>query len=190
MIDDAVLDAAAATIGRHGFAGATLERVAKAAGLSRVTLHRRGIDRAALVAGLTARAEGEFREALWPALTGAGTGAERLEQALRAMCSVAERHMGLLLGIGAAGVDTAFHEGGARGLTRSVWTDPLERLLRDGVADGSLRERPARQTATVLFNLVGWTYIHLRSGHGWSEERALDATLGIALDGVRAGVVA
>ena len=83
MIDDAVLDAAAATIGRHGLAGATLERVARAAGLSRVTLHRRGIDRAALVAGLTARAEAEFREALWPALTGPGTGAERLEQALQ-----------------------------------------------------------------------------------------------------------
>ena len=62
-----------------------------------------------------------------------------------------------------------------------MWTDPLERLLRDGAADGSLRERPARQTATVLFNLVGWTYIHLRSGHGWSPERALDATLDIAL---------
>ena len=90
----------------------------------------------------------------------------------------------------AAGVDTAFHESGAAGLTRPVWTDPLERLLRDGAADGSLRDRPARQTATVLFNLVGWTYVHLRTGHGWPSERALDASLDIAFDGVRGGAVA
>lgn len=190
MIDPAVLDAAAATIEAHGLPGATLERIAKAAGLSRVTLHRRGIDRPALVAALTARAEAEFREALWPALTAVGTGAQRLEQALRAMCEVADRHMGLLLALGASGLDEAFHERGGTGLTRSVWTDPLERLLRDGAADGSLRERPPRQTATVLFNLVGWTYIHLRTGHGWPAGRAMDATLDIALDGVRAGTVA
>lgn len=190
MIDDRVLDAAAAAIRRYGLAGATLERVAEQAGLSRVTLHRRGVDRAALVAGLTARAETEFREALWPALTSPGSGAERLERALRAVCSVAERHMGLLLGVGRTGVDAAFHEQGGAGLSRSVWTDPLERLLRDGAADGSLRERPPRQTATVLFNLVGWTYVHLRTGHGWPEERALETTLDIALHGVRAPAVA
>ncbi len=187
LSDDALLDAAAAAVARHGLAGATLERIAAEAGVSRVTLHRRGVDRATIVGGLAARAEAEFRDALWPALTAAGSGAERLEQALRAMCAVADRHMGLLLGMGGAGADAVFHDPGPQGFTRATWTDPLERLLRDGAADGTLRALPPRQTATVLFNLVGWTYVHLRSGHGWTQERALDATLDVALRGVNAG---
>ena len=62
---------------------------------------------------------------------------------------------------------------GDGGLTRASFTEPVERILRDGAADGSLRavEDPA-ETATVLFNLIGWTYRHLRRGHGWTPERA------------------
>ncbi len=40
-------------------------------------------------------------------------------------------------------------------MTRSVFTDPLEKLLREGIADGSLREVDPLESATVLFNLVG-----------------------------------
>ena len=183
--DPALLDAAAAAIAEHGLGGATLERIAVAAGLSRVTLYRRGIDRAALVAGLARRAEDEFRERMWPIITATGTGATRLERALEALCDVAERHRHLLQAMAGPAADSVFHEGGPQGFTRATWTDPLERLLRDGAADGSLRpDLPPRQTATVLFNLVGWTYLHLRSGHGWTPERARGATLDVALWGV------
>src|SRR5712691_2532581 len=61
-----------------------------------------------------------------------------------------------------AHTDAVFHEEGEQPLTRSVFTEPLERLLRDGAADGSLRDVDPVEMATVLFNLVGWTYIHLR----------------------------
>ena len=50
-------------------------------------------------------------------------------------------------------------------LTRAEFTEPLERLLRDGAADGTLREANYEKMATVLFNLVGWTYVHMRTGH-------------------------
>jgi AcrR family transcriptional regulator len=43
--DRNVLDAAARVLSESGPAGFTLERVAAEAGLSRVTLHRRGIGR-------------------------------------------------------------------------------------------------------------------------------------------------
>ena len=42
------------------------------------------------------------------------------------------------------------------------------------------------ETATVLFNLVGWTDIHLRTGHGGKPERALRATLDPVLHGLLA----
>ena len=56
--------------------------------------------------------------------------------------------------------------------------------LRDGAADGSLRVVDARETATVLFNLAGWMYVHMRTGHGWPPDRAAKGVLDIALNGL------
>lgn len=184
MSDESLLDAARRAFARHGFAGATLERIAAEAGLSRVTLHRRGVTKDGLLDELVARATEEYREALWSALTATGPGAERLNSALEALCAQAERHMAVLLAVSAR-VDRAFHDDGEEALTRSVWTEPLERLLRDGAADGSLRAVDPPETATVLFNLVGQTYLHLRAGHRWPPARARRATLDLAVNGLR-----
>ncbi len=179
-----LIEAGRRTILRVGLEGATLERIADEAGVSRVTLHRRGITKQQIVSELTEQALEDYRRAVWPAMTGAGTGAERLEQALEALCSVAERHLELLVALGSAS-DAVFHEEGEdEALTRGLWTDPLQRLLRDGIGDGSLRGLDPAPTATVIFNLVGWTYIHLRRGHGWRPERAQEATLDVALRGL------
>lgn len=184
--EDRILEGARAALERHGWEGATLERIAAAAGVSRVTLHRRGLSREVILTALSERGVDEYREAMWPVLTAAGTGGERLEAALAVLCDVADRNLQLLLGLGSR-ADTLFHEQGDEALTRTPFTEPLERLLRDGAADGSLRSSDPPETATVLFNLVGWTYIHLRAQHRWSATRARGATLAIALDGIRAG---
>ena len=55
-VDPVVLGAAAAVIAEHGWHELTLERVAAAAGMSRVTLYRRGITKDAIVAALAHRA--------------------------------------------------------------------------------------------------------------------------------------
>jgi len=115
---------------------------------------------------------------MWPVLTADGTGADRLAAALHALCEVAERRLALLVALRAQS-DGIFHgeDDGDEVPTRSVFTEPLERLLRDGVADGSLRAVDPLETATALFNLVGWTYVHLRTGHRWAPERAASAVL-------------
>jgi AcrR family transcriptional regulator len=184
VTDAALLEAAQRAIEAHGYAGATLERIADEAGLSRVTLHRRGVSKDSLLADLVAHATEDYRAAMWPALTGDGTGADRLHDALGALCGAAEQHLALLVALRSQS-DAVFHRREDVALTRGVWTAPLERLLRDGAADGSLRasEDPA-ETATVLFNLIGWTYRHLRTGHGWTPERAARGVLSIALEGV------
>lgn len=91
--------------------------------------------------------------------------------------------MALLLALPAR-TDAIFHHEEDEAMTRSVFTDPLEKLLREGIADGSLRPVDRLETATVLFNLVGWTYIHLRTGHGWKPDRARRATLDPVLHGL------
>ena len=181
--DAALLEAARRAFARHGYAGATLARIAEEAGVSRVTLHRHGVSKEALLGELVARATDDYRRAMWPALTAPGTGAARLEQALTALCAAAEDHMAILIALRSQS-DAVFHTSDEEALTRSVFTEPLERLLRDGVGDGSIRELEPVQTATLLFNLVGWTYIHLRSGHRWTPQRARTATLDVALQGV------
>jgi AcrR family transcriptional regulator len=179
-VDAELLDAARRALERHGLARTTLERIAEEAGLSRVTLYRRGLTREAILAALADGILESYREALWPALTARGTGAERLRSALGALCEVAERRLGLLLALGAA-----LESGGdSAGLGGSSFTEPLERLLRDGAADGSLREIDARETAPALLNVALWTYVHLRAGSRWSARRARRVTLDLALRGV------
>ena len=180
---DLLLDAAARAFERYGYEGASLERVAAEAGISRMTLHRRGVTKETLLGELAERATAAYRDALWPAVMAAGTARERLEQALAALCDSAEANLTLLVTLGAQR-DRVFHEEADEAMTRTVFTEPIERLLRDGQGDRSLRHCDPVETATVLFNLVGWTYIHLRTGHGWAPDRARRATLDVAVHGV------
>lgn len=79
-----------------------------------------------------------------------------------------------------------FHGPGEESLTRTIFTEPLEKLLREGAADGTLRVQNPVELAAVLLNMVGWTYIHLRTGHGWKPDRARRATLEPVMHGLRA----
>lgn len=176
VLDDRVVAAAAEVITQHGFADFTLERVAEAAGLSRVTLYRRGVTRENLLDALTIGVAQAYQAALWPALTGTGTGRERLLAALDALIDLLEAHRDLLAGLDSA-PDPVFHldgpDAGGDRSTRDVYLAPLARLLHDGARDGSLTgEGDPDELATLLFNVVPRVYVHLRVGHAWAEERA------------------
>jgi len=149
-----------------------------------MTLHRRGVDRAAVRKALIGSIEDAYREAFWPILTGQGSARERLEQALLAECEVEERFPGIGEAFTEAEWEEAFHQPGGEMMTRDVYVAPLRRILSDGQADGTLDVADPEATATLLFNLVAWTYRHLRSGHHWSHERAAAAVVSVALHGV------
>jgi AcrR family transcriptional regulator len=185
-MDESLLEGARAVLERHGLGGATMERIATQAGTSRMTLHRHGISKAAILQALAERLQGEYREAMWPALVADGTGRERLMTALRGECAVAERHLALLDALAGPERATIFHDGDEAALTQPAFVEALRRILRDGVAEGSLATDDVTESATVLFNLVGHTYRHLRGGHGWAPARAREAVVGIAVDGVAA----
>jgi len=185
-VDDQVLDGAQVVLGRYGLEGATMERIAAQAGTSRMTLHRRGVSKAQILLGLAERLEAEYREAMWPALVADASARERLVLALRAECEVAENNLALLDALSGPDRAGVFHEPSAAGLTRSVFVEALRRILRDGVQEGSLVADDVDASATVLFNLVGHTYRHLRSGHGWEAERARAAVIRVAVDGIAA----
>jgi len=182
LVDPEVLTATVSVLADGGWDKLSLERVAEAAGISRVTLWRQGITRDTLVQALLVALSADYRDAMWPVLTVAGSGRERLEHALEALCDVAESHLDLLLAS-----DTAFHRAWAEARPRVSFLEPFIRIAEDGVADGTLRHlAPARATADLLFNTVCWSYVHLRGRHGWKPEATRKRVIALALEGMAA----
>lgn len=181
-VEPAVLDAAVAVLAEGGWDRLSLERVAAKAGVSRVTLWRQGVSRDGLVHALLVRLSEDYRDAMWPVLTASGSGRERLERALAALCDVADRHLDLL-----SAADDAFHRAWQAAPPADSFLEPFVRALEDGAADGTLRTLgPVLDTADALFNTVCWPYVHLRSRHGWPQDKARGLVLPLVLHGVAA----
>ena len=69
-----VLAAARRLAGRQALAGASMDDIAREAGITRVTLYRRGETRQAIVAALREELVREERDLLFPILTADGDG--------------------------------------------------------------------------------------------------------------------
>jgi AcrR family transcriptional regulator len=188
VLDEALLAATAQILAEHGWHDFTLERVAQAAGISRVTLHRRGVTKDVLLDALVVGAAQAWQVALWPAMTGQGDGAARLRCAMYAACTVVEEHLRLLAGLSTL-PDPIFHLDGQEGEdgrgTRDVYITPFRRMIQDGQVDGTVYSHlDAEQTATLLFNVLTRTYLHMRVGHGWTPEHASGALLDLITPGL------
>lgn len=186
-MDDELLSGARRAVSTWGWRGATLERIAREAGLSRVTLHRRGVSKAAILRGLAAAYEADYRDALERATQADGTGSMRLELALNAMCDVSERHLETIVALADEASSVFFHEPDADPVaSKGFIVEPFLAILADGARDGSLRRVDPGEWATVLTNLMHWTYQHLRQSHGWSPERSRSTLIAVVVGGVRA----
>src|SRR5437016_12022496 len=97
QVDSELRRATIEVLRERGFAGLTLERVAEVAGRARSTLWRQGLSREALVGALIGDLAADFRTTMYPILTSPGTGRERLERGLNALCDLLERHLPLML---------------------------------------------------------------------------------------------
>jgi len=167
-----LIEAARKAIEKHGYAGLTLERIAGEAEVSRVTLHRRGHSKDEIFNALVVQVREEHRDALWPALTASGDGADRLRMAVTKVCDMCERDLDVMLAMRAQ-LDAVAH--GAKGpdpQTNWIVAEPLQVLARDGIAAGSLRDGDPEELGALLVNWAGWTYVHLRTAFGWKQRRA------------------
>jgi AcrR family transcriptional regulator len=182
-IDDALLDAVARILGRAGVPGLNISAVAEEAGISRVTLHRRGTSVEDLVVAVLGRASDDLRAALLPVLAGPGVAAARLDAALHVLCEVAERHAGVLTAL--FGFEPRPLPGRPGRTTSFEFIEPFERLLVDGRQDGTLRAADPRADATLVANAVCWTYLHMRQAHRWAPAVAADRAIAMACAGLQ-----
>ena len=177
-VDPSLHGATIAVLRERGWEGLTLERVAEAAGRARSTLWRQGLTREALVGALVGELAADFRDTMYPILTGGGSGRDRFERGLVALCELLDRHLPLMLA-----TDEAFHQNTAPGQPPD-YLHPFIQFLREGAADGSLAPgEDVVETADVAFNAVAWTYVHLRGRHGWPAERATTRVVDLVLEG-------
>jgi AcrR family transcriptional regulator len=181
VVDDEVRKATIAVLRERGWDGLTLERVALAAGRARSTLWRQGLTLPHLITALVGELAADFRETMYPVLTAEGSGRDRLELGLLALCELLERHLPLMLA-----TDEAFHQDTAPGEPPN-YLHPFIQFLREGAADGSLTPgEDVVAAADVAFNAVAWPYVHLRGRHGWPADKARSRVVGVVLNGLTA----
>lgn len=180
-VDEQLRSATLAVLRERGWDGLTLERVAEVAGRARSTLWRQGLTREVLVGSLVGELAEDFRASMYPVLTASGSGRDRLQLCLEALCALLDRHLPLLLA-----TDEAFHQETAPGQPPH-YLHPLIRFLQEGAADGSLPQiDDVVEAADVAFNVVAWPYVHLRGRHGWPAERARSRVVSTVLGGIGA----
>jgi AcrR family transcriptional regulator len=179
VVDAELRDATIEVLQERGWDGLTLGRVAEAAGRARSTLWRQGLTIELLVAALVGELAADFQDAMYPVLTSVGTGRERLERGLEALCELLDQHLPLMLA-----TDEAFHQDTAPGQPPD-YLYPFIHFLREGGEDGSLAPGDDLvATADVVFNTVAWPYVHLRGRHEWPADRARTRVIGLVLNGV------
>lgn len=179
VVDEELRRATIDVLRERGFSGLTLERVAEVSGRARSTLWRQGHSQEVLIGALVGELAEDFRETMYPILTSAGSGRERLIRGLEGLCGVADRHLPLLLA-----TDEAFHQDTAPGVPPD-YLHPFIQFLREGAGDGSLPETgDVVRAADLAFNMVAWPYVHLRGRHEWPAEEATRHVVGVVLGGI------
>jgi AcrR family transcriptional regulator len=182
-MDQELLAVAEGLLQEEGWAALRLERIADAAGVSRATVWRHGLTRAAVEQVLREQLVADYRRMMWEPLTMPGTAATRFAAALRALCAVAERNLALL-----AHTDTALHgpDLDAAGLEIDFFT-PWLRILDQGGVDQTLPPVPQPQRFVVLIcETVLFSYVHLRArhrGYDWTAQAAADAVVDLVSRG-------
>jgi AcrR family transcriptional regulator len=177
-IEPSLVDAAADVLDASGVAGLTISAIAEAAGVSRVTLHRRGASVDDYVVAVLARASDDLRSSLWPILTSSAPAAERLDEALAELCATCERHSGVMTAM--FGVPARELPGRPGRTTSLEFIEPFAKLFADGRTDGSLVTDDPLRDATLIANTVCWTYLHMRRAHGWSRSESTRRVVSMA----------
>ena len=165
-----VIDGARRAIATGGWQAATLTRIAEEAGRVADDAAPPGPRPRRDLRAARARLRGRLPRRALADGHGQGTGAERLEAMLVAVCEVTEDHLDFLAALDEEADRRFFHESDDEVHSREGYITPIERLLADGIADGSIRAGRDRGDGDGARQRVDRTYRHLRRAHDWDPD--------------------
>lgn len=181
---DRVLDAAG-LFAEHGVDATTMDAIAEATGIPRATLYYYFSSKEEILAYVFGEILGAVREAVLAAVTGGGTAAERLADVVRAHLDVYVRYpmpsRALQLDLGRAARTSEIAEA-----VDAAFIAPVVSLLKQGVADGTLRTTGStRLTAYAILGAITTTGVNALTLEPRSSVSAVAAEVtSLVLEGI------
>ncbi len=180
---DAILRAATEIINIKGYALATMTEIAAALDLRDAALYYYFPNKQALVFACHQSSLERFERVLSETNADGGTGFERLERFLRALLKESGRN-GPLLYFG----DRSYLDEGQRDAIAACsehLTRRLERMIQDGMADGSITTCESSLVVQLLLGMLIWLAKWVPTVEGVTVERLMAAIGVVGLQGLR-----
>ena len=170
-----ILDTAAAVLAGRG-ESASMAEIADAAGVSRATLYRYFPSRDALLRGLAEAASAELRERIADAELETIPVPEAIARLTRGFVFTGSKYVALT---------HSGHKPPDSGQTQQDLAEPVHRLFRRGIADGTLRSDLPPELLVQIFSGLLETAIRVSGPGGIGAEKASAAVISVFLDGSR-----
>jgi AcrR family transcriptional regulator len=171
---DEIVRAAAAAFGESGYRAATLDAVAERAGLSKVTLYRYVSSKEDLLSLVFERTIASFRQGLRQIVEAQLPADETLRRIVRYQVSLLAGHQSFLRVFFSeeSGLPAAMAARAAR--ARREYDHAIERVVRDGIAAGVLRDLPPTMVVFGILGMCNWLHTWYRADGPLSPEQIAD----------------
>jgi AcrR family transcriptional regulator len=174
-LERAVLDAALAEFRTHGFSGASIDRIARVAGITRSAIYRRYTDRQSLFRRVIDEQIALLEGQAGVLMNAVGDPMQALRQTMEAYCRFVVSPVALDLQrivVWEAAASAEVDMPRIPALPTDL-ADPLDRLIVQAQAAGQIRPGPVDLWRDVLLRLVaeGPRWEALASGEPWDETR-------------------
>jgi AcrR family transcriptional regulator len=183
---DAVIEAAARLFCQKGYENATLNEIAEALNITKPTLYYYVRDKAEILAECRTRVWDRIESAMNDATQSRRSGYDRLETFLRSYAEAISSDLGkaLVMTIRATAMGKAAELESFRDALRRS-TQVLERMVFDGICDGSVAPCNPRLVTFALYGALNWiAYWHDSDGSNTPAEIA-DAFVALFRSGLQ-----
>ena len=155
---DEIVRAAAAAFGDVGYRTATLETIAERAGLSKVTLYRYVGSKEELLSLVVERIIGEFQRGLGRIVAERRPADDTLRRIVHYQVELLAEHLPFLTVFFSeeSGLPAPMAARAQR--AKREYDQAIERVVRDGVEAGLLRDLPPRLVVFGLLGMCNWLY--------------------------------
>jgi TetR/AcrR family transcriptional regulator, cholesterol catabolism regulator len=176
---DEIVRAAAACFGEAGYRAATLDVVAERAGLSKVTLYRYVSSKEDLLSLVFERTIASFRQGLRQIVEERRPADETLRRIIRYQVGLLAGHQSFLRVFFSeeSGLPEATAARAAR--AKREYDRTIERVVRDGIEAGVLRDLPATMVVFGILGMCNWLHTWYRADGALTHEQIADVFVSV-----------